>query len=285
LIRQQAQSSRITTFDPMAVVAAAQVNVDIEDRATTLKSIVAAVDAAARAGADLVVLPELVTTGYVFADVEEARSLAEPVTGSSVTLFRELSGDHRLVLIGGFAERTKDALFNSAVLVELGEVRCCYRKAHLWDTEKLFFAAGAALPPVVQTGLGRVAVMICYDLEFPELPRRVALDGAQLIAAPVNWPLLVPPPQGERPIEVVKAQAAAATNRLAVVVADRCGAERGVPWVGGSLICDLAGYPLAGPATGSPALLMADLDLRSSDDKSLGPRNDAFRDRRTDLYG
>jgi predicted amidohydrolase len=268
----------------MAVLAAAQVAVDIDDRPATLRAVVAAVEEAARAGADLVVLPELVTTGYVFATMEEATSLAEPVSGESVTMFRELSGDHHLTLVSGFAERAKEALFNSAVLLDRGELRCCYRKTHLWDTEKLFFAQGSSLPPVVQTRLGRVAVMICYDLEFPEVARQAAVDGAQLITAPVNWPLLVPPPAGERPIEVVKAQAAAATNRVAVVVADRCGPERGVPWIGGSLICDSAGYPLAGPATGSPAVLIADVDLTASDHKSLGPRNDALADRRTDLY-
>ena len=91
--------------------------------------------------------------------------------------------------------------------------------------------------------------MICYDLEFPEMVRDVTLRGAQLIAVPANWPV-VPKPADERPIEVAKAQAGAAANRVFIAIADRCGLERGVDWFGSSVICDLDGFPLAGPATG-----------------------------------
>ena len=70
-----------------------------------------------------------------------------------------------------------------------------YRKAHLWDGERFMFAAGAGAPPVVDTRLGRVATMICYDLEFPEWVRLPALHGAQLLSAPVNWPAH-PTPRG-----------------------------------------------------------------------------------------
>ena len=80
-----------------------------------------------------------------------------------------------------------------------------------------------------------------------------AINGADLIAAPVNWPYAARP-AGERPAEVVKAQAAAATNGVFVAVADRCQDERGVSWISGSLIAGPDGYPLAGPVlrTGPP---------------------------------
>ena len=102
-------------------------------------------------------------------------------------------------------------LLNSAVIVDGSGTRAVYRKAHLWDNEKISFTPGDAAPPVVDTEFGRVAVMVCYDLEFPEWTRLAALDGADLIAAPVNWPGYSWP-EGERPAEVVKAQAAAAAN-------------------------------------------------------------------------
>jgi predicted amidohydrolase len=89
---------------------------------------------------------------------------------------------------------------------------------------------------------------------------------------------------GERPVEVIKAQAAAAVNRVAIAVADRCGPERDVPWIGASLICGTDGYLLAGPAAGEPALLWADVDLAAAQDKRLGQHNDAFTDRRPELY-
>ncbi len=132
--------------------------------------------------------------------------------------------------------------------------------------------------------MGRVALMICYDLEFPEWVRLAALDGADLIAAPVNWPS-VSWPAGERPAEVLKAQAAAATNGIFVAVADRCRTERGVSWISGSVIIGPDGYPLAGPVLADrPAVLHAVCDLSRARDKQLAGDNDLLADRRPDLY-
>ncbi len=139
-----------------------------------------------------------------------------------------------------------------------------YRKAHLWDTEKKIFTPGDDAPPVVELPFGNVGLMICYDLEFPEWVRLAALRGADLIAAPVNWPAsTLPPPPGERRGEVVSAQAAAWFNGVFVAVADRCKAERGVDWVGGSVIVGHRGYPAAGPlCEDRAAMLTAAIDLR-----------------------
>jgi predicted amidohydrolase len=137
---------------------------------------------------------------------------------------------------------------------------------------------------VVDTALGRVALMICYDLEFPEWVRLAAIDGADLIAAPVNWPS-VSWPAGERPAEVIKAQAAAATNGVFVAVADRCRAERGVSWISGSVIVGPDGYALDGPVLADrPAVLHAACDLSRARDKRLAGDNDLLADRRADLY-
>lgn len=242
---------------------------------------------AAGSGAEIVVLPELASTGYVFTDVAEARRAAEPMSGATITLLRELSDAHRLMIIAGWCESSEgERPYNSAVVVDLGELLVNYRKTHLWDREKLVFAVGDEPPPVVATRFGQVSPCVCYDLEFPELVRDLALRGAQLIAAPSNWPALVPAPPGERPVEVSKALASAATNRVVIAVADRCGTERGVPWTGASVICGPGGYPLAGPARPDESrVLWADVDLAEALDKSLGERNDVFADRRPELYG
>ena len=132
----------------------------------------------------------------------------------------------------------------------------------------------------MDTAVGRVGVMICYDLEFPEWVRLAALNGADLIAAPVNWPYAARP-AGERPAEVIKAQAGAATNGVFVAVADRCQDERGVSWISGSLIVGPDGYPLAGPVLADrPAVLTAACDLAQARDKSLAGDNDLLADRR-----
>lgn len=269
---------------PTVTVAACQILIDIDDPEANRRAAVAAVAAAAARGAQLVVLPELVTSGYVFADLAEARAKAEPSDGPTVRLFTELSREHGVVLVGGFCEQSGgERPYNSLAVVDRGEVLAIYRKTHLWGTEKNVFAVGDARPPVVSTSVGSVAAMICYDLEFPEVVRDVALRGAQIVVAPSNWPGNSPP-AGERAPEVVKAQASAAVNRVFVVVSDRWGSERGVDWIGGSIICDVEGYPVAGPADGGEVLLVAELDLTRADSKWVGPYNDAFADRRPELY-
>jgi 5-aminopentanamidase len=140
----------------------------------------------------------------------------------------------------------------------------------------------------VDTVAGRVAPMICYDQEFPEWIRIAADLGAEIITVPANWPQLVRP-LGERPLEVIKAQAFAGTYRVFLVIADRCGTERGQNWIGGSVIVGPDGYPLAGPASdgeerAEAQVLLADIDARLAQDKVLGPHNHARRDRRPDLY-
>lgn len=273
----------------MAVtVAACQIAVDVERPGRA--AVEQAVRAAAGRGASLVVLPELAVGGYNFASVAEARASAETLDGPIVRMLSALSHELGCVIVCGFAERSVTGeLYNSAVLVDCGAVRACYRKVHLWDREAEFFSAGLEPPAVVDTSVGRVAVMICYDVEIPEWVRLAAEGGAEIVAVPANWPRLDRPPD-ERPLEVIKAQAAAGTYRVHVVVADRCGQERGVDWIGGSVVCDHTGYLLAGPATAygetaAPCVLTADVAPESARDKSLGPRNDAFRDRRVDLYG
>jgi predicted amidohydrolase len=266
-------------------VAACQVELDVADPDRNRARLDAAVSEAAAAGARLVVLPELGPSGYAFADAAEVRERAEPADGPSVSQWCQQSAELDVVVVAGFAERGTDGeIYNSAAVCERGELRAIYRKAHLWDREKEFFRPGDAAPPVLDTSVGRLAVMICYDLEFPEWVRMVALRGAQILAVPTNWPLL-PRPADERAGEVVRAQAAAATNGIFVVAADRCGPERGVEWVGGTAVLGTDGYPLAGlgdPAR--PVVAAVDVDPGAADDKRISARNDVLADRRIDLY-
>lgn len=265
-------------------VAAGQICSRSDDPVATRDTLTGAVETAAAAGADLVVLPELVTSGSVFRDPSEAMARSEPVDGPSVTRLRALSRQHGLVLVAGFCETASgERPYNSAVVIDHGEVLSVYRKTHLWNTEKLIFASGDEPPPVVQTSTGRLGVIVCYDLEFPEVTRQLARQGAQVIVAPANWPLL-PKPEGALPIEIAKAQAAAAQNRVFVVVADLCGIDRGQEWTGGSVICDVSGYLLAGPRLGEPYILTASIDPAAADNKGLGTHNDVFADLRPELY-
>jgi 5-aminopentanamidase len=264
-------------------VACAQVRLSIGDIAGNLAACRSAVESAARDGAQVVVLPELASSGYVFADRAELSSLAEPRDGPAISDWANLAEAFGLTIVAGFPEAAGDAIYNSAVVVDATGLRGVYRKAHLWDSENAVFDRGDDLPMVVDTDHGRIGVMICYDIEFPEWVRAVALSGADLLCAPVNWPLL-PRPEGERPTEMVRALAGAGVNRMPIAVCDRAGVERGQDWIGGSVVIDADGYPLAMGDFGVHGVVIADVDLTESRMKRINTHNDVHGDRRTDLY-
>ncbi|MBA8795871.1 putative amidohydrolase [Friedmanniella endophytica] len=262
-----------------------QLRIDVDDPAGTWHAVEQTAARAAAEGVELLVLPELAACGYVFADHAEALARSEDLDGPTVAAYRELSRRHGLVLAAGFAERGEAGrVHNSALLVEDGELRAVYRKAHLWDAEKLYFTPGSAPAPVVDTRVGRLGLMICYDLEFPEFVRDVALRGAEVLLAPSNWPTEHSPGPG-LVAETIKSQANAACNRIWMVVADRTGVERGQHWVGGSMVCDPLGAIVTEPVLGREGWLVADLDLARARDKTVTSRNHAFGDRRPELYG
>jgi 5-aminopentanamidase len=271
--------------DPLVRIAACQVKLQVGECDQNRAAAVAAITEAADLGAQIVVLPELTASGYVFASRAEAYSLAEPADGPTAEQWARLAATRDLVIVGGFSELGTDGrLYNSAMLVDPSGVRAIYRKAHLWDAEADFFTPGDQPPPVLDTRRGRIAMMICYDVEFPEWVRRPALAGAELLAVPTNWPA-EPVPAGERPMVTANVQVAAFANRMFIAAACRCGDERGVSWTGSSIIAGPDGYPMAGPASTSRGeLLLADCDLSTARDKATGPRNDAHADRRPDLY-
>ena len=138
---------------------------------------------------------------------------------------------------------------------------------------------------MVATAHGRIGVLICYDAEFPEMIRTVALAGADLLAVPTNWPWLARP-DGERPPELIVAMAGARVNRLPIAMCDRTGTERGVGWTAGSAIIDEQGWPVAEAShTDQPVSITADIDLSIGRSKRLGEFADAIGDRRPELYG
>ncbi|MDA5147584.1 hydrolase [Streptomyces sp. AD681] len=240
-----------------------------------------AVERALAEGADIVVLPELTTSGYVFDDVEEARRTAIDTGHAFFSDLKNMFYGTTGVVVLGFCEAAGDRLFNSAAVVDAEGVRAVYRKTHLWDREKLFFTPGDRMAPVVTTPHGRFGVLICYDMEFPEMPRRLATAGADLIVVPTNWSQ--ERPADERPAEIIQAQAAARANGLHIACADRSGTERGQERTRGTAVINQYGW-ITAAATGTGHRAVADLFLHLSRDKALSPHNDLLGDRRTDLY-
>jgi len=189
------------------------------------------------------------------------------------------------LVIGGFCERAPDGRFyNSAALVDGDGLVAVYRKLHLWGEESRWFSPGEEPAPVVNIRYGRIGLAVCYDIEFPDLTRGLALQGAELIALPANWP------HGETPLggQTILHSLAAVTaylNRVFVAVCDRCGIERDLEFEGGSVIADPHGGLRAGPVAGrGEETLSADCDLAIARDKRTGLHNDALADRRPDQY-
>jgi predicted amidohydrolase len=262
-------------------IACAQLDPVLGDLSGNLAKSTHAVADAVSAGAQIVVLPELVTSGYMFTDAEEAQAAALRAGDAAFDQWVSAAGD--ALVVGGFCELGDDGnLYNTAVVIDGGSVVGYYRKTHLWDREKLLFTPGDRMPAVLATRHGAVAVMVCYDLEFPEVIRAVAVQGAELIAAPVNWPRS-PRPKGERVGEVITAMSAARTNRIAIAVCDRTGEERGQEWAEGTVIINADGWVVAEVGSGT-GMAVADVDLRESHNKLLGDYVDVLGDRRLDLY-
>ncbi len=269
----------------MTVVSCRQLAPVLGDAAGNAARSVAAVHAAVADGADIVVLPELCTSGYVFTDAAEARAAALPADHHLFDAWSASLGESGAVLVAGFAELgADDRVYNSAAVVDASGVLAVYRKTHLWDREKLWFTPGSAVPGVVSTAHGRLGVLICYDAEFPELTRHLALAGADLLVVPTNWPL-VDRPAGERAPEVTIAMATARINRLPMALCDRTGTERGQQWTAGSAIVDEQGWVVAAadPDAG-PTAVTAELDLTRGRDKQLTVLAHSFTDRRPELY-
>jgi predicted amidohydrolase len=258
----------------------------IADIAGNMFLIAAAVRRALDARADIIVLPELATSGYVFDSAQEAHNAAITVDDAFFGLVAHLLHGTDSVVVFGFCELAPGgALYNSAAVVTEDGLRCVYRKTHLWDRETLVFTPGQGAPPVVTTAHGRIGVLICYDLEFPEMPRALAMAGADVLVVPTNWPRGEHPP-GERYVEIILAQAAARANGVFVAVCDRRGVERGQAWNEGSVIIDQFGWVRSAAAASHAPHLAATADIfpALARDKAISPHNNLLADRRTDIY-
>jgi predicted amidohydrolase len=272
------------------LVACCQILPDVEDPRAGAARAREAVRAAVGAGAQLVVLPELAHSGYVFRSADEVRAAAVSADGELLVGWAQEAARGDAVVIGGFCELAPDGrIFNSAAVVDGGGVVAVYRKLHLWNEEALWFTAGEAPAPVVSTPHARIGVGICYDIEFPELTRGLALAGADLIVLPTNWPRASPTAASHGaaggPAPHLLARATAYLSRVYVCVCDRGGEERGLGFEGASVIAAPDGSLLATARPGARSeMLLAECELRAARDKRTGPRNDALADRRPEHY-
>jgi predicted amidohydrolase len=279
-------SSAAGDADPVRV-ACVQMRPEVGEPAKNLSRSVELITTAADEGANLIVLPELCNSGYVFNSRSEAWAAAEeipegPATDAWVRLCRERS----VYVVAGIAERDGRRLFNSSVVLGPDGYLGTFRKVHLWDRENLFFEPGDLGFPVFHTPIGRIATFICYDGWFTEAYRACALQGADIICVPTNWVPIPGQAPGQPAMATILCMANAHSNSVYIAAADRVGVERDQPFNGQSLIVSYTGWPVAGPA--SPVdeeIIYADVDLGAARvARNWNDFNHPLRDRRDDVY-
>jgi omega-amidase len=258
-------------------IAIGQMDLALGDSEANLRTVQELAARAAEEKADLLVLPELWGSGY---DLDRAGELADELNTGLFAATASLARHYKMAICGSLLEWDAETgrAYNTATLYDAGgSLRGVYRKVHLiglMDEDQYLGAGDEA--QVFDLPWGRGALAICYDLRFPELFRRYALDGATIVLLPSEWPV--------QRIEHwrVLLRARAIENQCFVVACNRVGADRANTFGGRSAAIDPRGNVLVEGGDGSE-LLFATLDLDLIDEvREFQP---VFRDRRPDVYG
>lgn len=252
---------------------------------TNLNNVIERLKTTTQNGAVFTIFPECVLTGYCFDTIEEARRYAESVPGPATDRLAEACRELGVHIVVGMLEEHGSDVFNAAVLIGPDGVVANYRKVHLpylgVDTVTSFgdqaFAAHDA-------GELRVGTLICYDASFPEATRCLAIDGADLIALPTNWP-----PGAETTADYC-INSRAVENAVYFAAVNRVGTERGFSFIGRSSICDPNGNTLAKAESRGEEILYAEIDTQLARTKKIvrvpGKHAiDRLADRRPEMYG
>ncbi|MFB3901821.1 MAG: carbon-nitrogen hydrolase family protein [Acidobacteriota bacterium] len=240
---------------------------------------------AADRGAQLVVFPECALSGYVFETLEEARESSEPVPGPFTAALEQLSRRKQVHVVAGMLEAAGSCIFNSAVLTGPAGLVGVYRKTHLpfLGVDRMA-TPGPGPYQVFKTPVGRLGLLICYDLRFPEPTRCLTLLGADILILPTNWPV------GADASPEYTAPARAVENRIFVVAVNRAGVEKGISFIGRSQIVEPSGKRLAIAETTGEEMIFARFDPARAREKRLVITPGVFEidtvgDRRPELYG
>lgn len=230
---------------------------------------------------DLLVLPELFSTGYTFRSRRELRGLAETVPdGKTVGFLRGVADRKGMAVVGGFPEREGKKVYNSSLLCLPGGAFHIYRKKHLYHREKKFFTVANDPFTVytIQRGV-RVGLLVCFDWIFPEAMRTLALSGAHIICHSAN--LVLSYCQDAMITRAVE-------NRLFIITANRTGSEKRGRYThhftGMSQIVSPEGRMLARADEREETVSVVRINPSAAQNKRVTPLNDVLKDRRGTLY-
>jgi predicted amidohydrolase len=231
--------------------------------------------------ADLLVLPELFNSGYLFQFKQEVAKAAEPIpAGPTTQALLRLAKERKAHIVAGLAEEAGRRLFNSAVLVSPRGWARVYRKSHLFVDEKSFYHPGDTGFLVFDVGTARLGLMVCFDWIYPESARTLALKGADIICHPAN--LVLPFCQRAMVTRCLE-------NGVFAITANRTGKEirggKSLAYSGMSQITGPRGEVLLSAGPEEDAVGVVEIDPLKARDKMVTERNDLLADRRPELYG
>jgi len=234
-----------------------------------------------KADAELIVLPELFNTGYLFISEKETANLAEEIpAGKTTKALIEIARQKKINIVAGLAEKASGSLYNSAVLITPEGAKGTYRKVHLFNEEKIWFKPGEDGFKVFDIGSCKIGIMICFDWFFPESARLLALMGADIICHPAN--LILPYCQDAMLTRCLE-------NRVHIITANRTGIDkRGDKmwrYTGKSQITSADARILLRAGAEQDEAGSAEIDLKLARNKRINKLNDLFADRRTEHYG
>ncbi|MFN7024050.1 MAG: carbon-nitrogen hydrolase family protein [Pseudorhizobium sp.] len=226
------------------------------DVEANLSKIDAAAEKAAAKGARLLIAPELALTGYGAAD--RFPTLASPADGALADRLSFIARRHRLTIVAGFAEASKGSIYNSVLLTDGTGQTAVYRKSHLYGLyERQWFSREEPCSVIATVDGINIGMLICYDVEFPENVRRLAMAGAELVvvptALPVGW-------SGQFIAEHM-IPVRAFENQVFVAYINHCGADDQFSYAGLSRIAAPDGTLIAEAPAKGEALIFADIDI------------------------
>ena len=262
-----------------------QTHVDFADTASNTKRMLNWLEHEEVQGADLVVFPECMLSGYCYSSLEEARPHAQSIPGPATDAIQAVCKSKNFFVIFGLLEVTQSGdIHNSSVLVGPNGVVGTYRKIHLpYLGIDRFVTQGREPYRAIDAGGMQVGMHICYDGSFPESSRCLALDGADLLALPTNWP------PGADTFAKYLPNARALENNVYFMSVNRVGTERGFRFIGQSRLCDPNGNPVADAPHENEAVLRGTIDCAKARNKRLVrvPKEhviDRWADRRPEYY-
>ena len=226
--------------------------------------------------ADLIVLPELASTGYNFESYDLAKNCAEDIHHSEFVEFLiSKAKQHNSFIVGGLNELLDDELYNSTIMVGPKGYIGKYQKIHLYFNEKDFFKVGNAGLKVYDIGHAKVGMLICFDYLFPEIWRVLALKGAEIVCHSSN--LLTTNAQKTIPAQ-------AFMNKYFIITANRIGTEGEFTFNGNSFVADPNAEIIDKASPDQTEVRIVYFNPKDSHNKWINSRNHALNDRQPDRY-